>query len=397
MNVGSQEIAFYVFAADNGSPRAQTSTATVTVAIEDTNDSPPRIFSVSGCNDLGSAYAGGYYECRIAESDSPRERFMAHITPIDPDEEPPSLSIPVRAGGSRGPRALFSLEDASPGMQTMACSVGVVKAQAAGGSGSGSGGRGSGSGNAMFYVTADGSLYANGSLDREKCTSYMLRVRLRDLELPHLESSALFRIVVEDVNDHAPVFLLPNASEPSRALRVSYQQQAGSIVGRVLATDADDGVNAQLSYRLLSLSSSSSLKSEQPLLGVQPERGMLYVLSSLESQLGAMLQMRLEACDRGRPDPLCTRELLFVHVLNIPPSANALEPTPLEVGVGDATENLKVVQERNDEMKVLLVLAAGLFSVAFLLAVGVILMCSRRHIFGSSHLRGNKGILMYIF
>ena len=378
-----------MFAADNGSPRALTSTATVTVAIEDMNDSPPRIFSVSGCNDLGSAYAGGYYECRIAESDSPRERFLAHITPTDPDEEPEPVSIAVLAGSRRGPRALFSLEDASPGMQTTACSVGLARTQAAGGGG----GRGTASGNAMFYVTAEGSLYANGSLDREKCTSYMLRVRLRDLELPHLESSALFRIVVDDVNDHPPVFLLPNASEPSRALRVSYQQPAGSVVGRVLATDADDGVNAQLSYRLLSSSSSLSSKTEQPLLGVQPERGMLYVLSSLESQLGAMLQLRLEACDRGRPDPLCTRELLFVHVLNIPPSANAFEPTPLEVGVGDATENLKVVQEKNDELKVLLMLAAGLFSVAFLLAIGV--MCSRRHIFGSSHRRGNKGILIY--
>lgn len=374
MYICRQEITFYVYAADNGSPRALTSTATVTVEIEDTNDSPPRIFSVSDCNDLGSAYAGGYYECRIQESDAPGVRRVTHITPIDPDEEP------LGTRGSRGPRALFSLEDASPGIQTLACAVGGANGQ-----------RGGKNAGAMFFVTADGTLYANGSLDREKCASYMLRVRLRDPELPHLESSALFRVVIDDENDHAPVFILPNASAPARALRVSYQQPPGSVVGRVLATDADDGPNAAISYHILSSSSPSAPITEQPPLGVQPdERGMLYVLSSLEAHLDAMLQLRIEACDRGRP-PRCTSEPLFVHVLNIPPSVSQHEPTPAARGEG--TDNLKMVQERSDELKVLIVLAASLFSVALLLALGVLLMCTRRHIFAGHHLRSSKGIV----
>lgn len=381
-----------MYAADNGSPSALTSTATVTVDIEDTNDSPPRIFSVSGCNDLGSSYAGGYFECRIAESDTPGERFVAHITPKDPDEEP--VPSPPGTGVRTGPRALFWLEDASPSLQTMACSI----REASGNVNVGvSGARGNANGNAIFYVTKDGSLYANGSLDREKCTSYMLRVHLRDLELPHLESTALFRIILDDVNDNAPVFLLPNASDPTRALQVSFQQPPGSIVGRVLATDADDGANALISYRLYSYGSSNSKSELQPPFSVQPERGTLFVSSSLEASVNAMLHLRVEACDRGRPVPLCRNDHLFVHVLNIPPAHNNVQeqqrllPEDGGHGVADGTANMKAVQERSDELKVLLVLAAGLFSIALLLAVGVIILCARRHIFARSHRRQDKG------
>ncbi|CAG5121604.1 unnamed protein product [Candidula unifasciata] len=82
-------------------------------------------------------------------------------------------------------------------------------------------------------------------LDREKISTHVITIQCMDKGTPPLSSMAKLSVIVEDVNDHPPQF-----TRRSYEMRVRENQESGVLVGNVFATDADDGVNAQLRYSL---------------------------------------------------------------------------------------------------------------------------------------------------
>ena len=104
-----------------------------------------------------------------------------------------------------------------------------------------------------FSLNAEtGELTVNSQLDREIVAAYELVVTAEDMGRPPLTSSLLVSILVEDVNDNAPVFyplhyfvvLQPDFVE-------------ADLVVQVRATDRDSGINAVLEYELLPSASDS--------------------------------------------------------------------------------------------------------------------------------------------
>lgn len=84
-----------------------------------------------------------------------------------------------------------------------------------------------------------------GVLDREHEATHIITITCSDRGTPPLSSVAKLSVIVEDVNDHPPRF-----NKRSYELRVRENQEAGVYVGSVFATDADEGVNAELRYSL---------------------------------------------------------------------------------------------------------------------------------------------------
>ena len=86
----------------------------------------------------------------------------------------------------------------------------------------------------------------NGSLDREKISSYNLTIRAYDHGSPVRSSSAYLIIVVYDHNDHSPRF----SKEVFETDIKECEGQTGVYVTSMTATDSDEGINSNLFYTL---------------------------------------------------------------------------------------------------------------------------------------------------
>ncbi|XP_032929367.1 protocadherin gamma-A10-like [Catharus ustulatus] len=131
-------------------------------------------------------------------------------------------------------------------------------------------------------------------LDREQVSEYNVTVRAADGGSPALQSSAVLRLRVLDVNDNAPVF-----AEERYSARVAENNAAGALVLTVRATDADWGQNARVRYRL-----GEGRVRGAPLssyVSVQAETGALYALRSLDYEQVRELRLWVLAEDGGAP------------------------------------------------------------------------------------------------
>ncbi|XP_015684188.2 protocadherin beta-16-like [Protobothrops mucrosquamatus] len=97
-----------------------------------------------------------------------------------------------------------------------------------------------------------GNLYALRSLDYEQIRGFRVTVMASDGGSPSLSSEVIVRIHIIDENDNAPFFLYPlqNNTSPCNEL-VPKSAEAGYLVTKVVAVDADSGQNSWLSYELL--------------------------------------------------------------------------------------------------------------------------------------------------
>ena len=96
-----------------------------------------------------------------------------------------------------------------------------------------------------FRLSRSGQLYVTKSLDREAKSSYSLRVRVEDYGVPAQTSEAAVTVIVDDQNDEAPKF-----QKQSYTFSVSEELQPGTVVGEVIAVDADIGENGKFTYYL---------------------------------------------------------------------------------------------------------------------------------------------------
>ncbi|XP_035827244.1 protocadherin gamma-A5-like [Aplysia californica] len=162
----------------------------------------------------------------------------------DTVNDPPSISvIPLRpAGGAEG--GALVAEDAS--LDTRVALVDVTDSD------SGENGRTSCSATSEYFsLQADPNtpgaytVSVSRPLNRESDASLKVEVSCTDYGTPPLFSRAELSVIVEDVNDHEPEF-----SRTIYEMEVKENQEIGELVGSVLATDLDEGVNGELRYSL---------------------------------------------------------------------------------------------------------------------------------------------------
>ncbi|KAL9836549.1 LOW QUALITY PROTEIN: protocadherin gamma-A10-like [Geothlypis trichas] len=102
-----------------------------------------------------------------------------------------------------------------------------------------------------------GALYALRSLDYEQLRELELCVRAEDGGAPALSSNVSVRLQIVDENDNAPQVLYPPAAAAAGSgaaawsgVELAPRSEAGALVAKVVAVDADAGQNAWLSYEL---------------------------------------------------------------------------------------------------------------------------------------------------
>ncbi|KAM7290979.1 cadherin-related tumor suppressor [Ixodes scapularis] len=242
---------FTVFAHDHGSPR-QDGRAYVTVSLVDANDHEPVIrFRVFTAPD---SYA-------TVDENAQNGSVVAAVSVIDHDEGPNGDTVVQIHGGNE--LGHFRLEKTP--------SFDIVR--------------------------------VNGVLDRERVSRYNLTVTATDRGSPARSSTAYLLILVNDVNDHEPVF-----EKADYSALLSELSPVGSFVSAVTATDRDTGINARLSYSI-------AAGNERLWFKIDANTGLVTTARPLDRELQDLVELKISAKDGG-PNPRWAHAVLRVQLLD---------------------------------------------------------------------------------
>ena len=185
------EIRFAVIARDQGKP-AKSSSAVVSITVEDVNDEKP-VFSQH-------SYSFGVFENKPANTE-------VGIVQAKDHDKPPNNEVSYSIMPSRSDMDAFSINPST------------------------------------------GQIYTTKPLDREEETVYYLVIVASDSgSSQELSSTVSVSIYIADANDNDPQFVFP--SRFNNSVHLSNQVPIGYAATRVLCSDADIGNNARISYHI---------------------------------------------------------------------------------------------------------------------------------------------------
>ncbi|XP_041357740.1 protocadherin beta-1-like [Gigantopelta aegis] len=147
----------------------------------------------------------------------------------------------------------------------------------------------------------DGYIVINDVLDREKISHLSFDVMARDEGDPPCTGRASIVINVLDANDNRPQFV-----NSSLEFSVTDDMLAGSSVGKLLATDADSGRNAQFEFLML-------VRGELPPFVVFSD-GMIRTDRTLNWRMKKRYQFEVLVKDKGTP-PLNSTGVVVINIL----------------------------------------------------------------------------------
>ena len=188
-----------VVALDRGSP-ALSSTLTLSVIVQDTNDNQPE-------------FEKEFYEIDVDES-LPKDSQIVPLNARDLDK------------GKNG-RLTYAIIEADDATEEY---VGILP--------------------------NSGILFLKQQLDREQVAGLAFSVRVVDHGTPQLGATARVKLNTVDMNDNAPTF-----SRPSYEFAVAENLPPDTVVGVVAAADGDTGRNGEISFSLKTASSQFRIES----------------------------------------------------------------------------------------------------------------------------------------
>ncbi|XP_036372718.1 LOW QUALITY PROTEIN: protocadherin-7-like [Megalops cyprinoides] len=153
-----------------------------------------------------------------------------------------------------------------------------------------------------FFISND-TIFSRLPLDREERESYVFVVMAVDGGDPPRSASVTVSLFVTDVNDNAPIVTFP--SNGSYTL-LPPSSSTGTIVRTVVARDADAGVNAELTFRLVG-------GNPFQLFEVEAAGGAVWLARPLEPRHRGLHRLVVRVTDGGSP-PRCCTALLHVYV-----------------------------------------------------------------------------------
>ncbi|ALC37924.1 ds [Drosophila busckii] len=156
----------------------------------------------------------------------------------------------------------------------------------------------------MFTLDSlTGALSLQSQLDFEAVPEYLLIIQALDQSSnvsERLQTSVTVRLRVQDANDNAPQFVLPQPSSSNQAtVYLSDATRIGELVAHVLAVDSDAADNGRVSYEIISGNGEGRFR-------LQPQTGIIELARSLPSasdQLDKQVRFTLtiKATDHGSP------------------------------------------------------------------------------------------------
>ncbi|XP_078077820.1 protocadherin-17 isoform X2 [Mustelus asterias] len=254
----SDEYNLTIVARDNGSPPLN-ATRSFTVKVADENDNPPR-------------FTKPVYVLQVPENNIPGE-YLGSVLAHDPDlgqNGTVSYSIlPSRVGDV----SIYTYVSVNP---------------------------------------SNGAIYALRSFNYEQTKWFEFKVLAKDSGSPHLESNSTVRVTVLDVNDNAPVIVLPVLQNDTAEIHVPRNAGLGYIVATVRAVDSDFGDSGRLSYEIAE-------GNEQHLFDMDPSSGEIRTAQPFWEEMSPSAELVVRVSDHGKPSLSAVARLVIVAYLGAAP------------------------------------------------------------------------------
>uniref|UniRef100_A0A8C8RHZ6 Cadherin domain-containing protein n=1 Tax=Pelusios castaneus TaxID=367368 RepID=A0A8C8RHZ6_9SAUR len=206
-----------------------------------------------------------------------------------------------------------------------------------------------------------GAIYAQRSFDYEQFREFEMRVKAEDGGSPPLSSNVTVRVFILDRNDNAPRILYPSLGADGSASfeMVPRSAEAGYLVSKVVAVDADSGHNAWLSYHVVQAT-------EPALFSLGLHSGELRTARPFADRDAVKHRLVALVKDNGQPPLSATVTLTVVFAENF---QEALPEMSDQSGASSSPSDLQFY----------LVLALALISFLFLLTVtlAIVMKCGR--------------------
>lgn len=206
--------------------------------------------------------------------------------------------------------------------------------------------------------SVSGSIYALRSFNYEVMKLLDIHVQASDGGSPQLQSTAVIRLKIVDQNDNQPSIIQPPLYKGSAEVFLPKDAPAGYVVTQIKATDADEGVNAQLSYRI----------TEGGHLGfsINKDTGKVHVSRQLTYDLTDNVKVTVAVSDNGSPALTSTAIIHFSFIEGALPSM----PSLAQNGSDEPFEW--------DMSIAIIIVLAGSCSLLLLAIILITTICSRR-------------------
>uniref|UniRef100_A0A1A8C387 Protocadherin gamma-C3 n=1 Tax=Nothobranchius kadleci TaxID=1051664 RepID=A0A1A8C387_NOTKA len=247
-------------ARDLGSPSLSTR-KTILVQVSDINDNPPRFSQPS-------------YTVYVTENNAPGASICS-VTAFDPDSNQNAyLSYSILEGQIQGmPMSTY-----------------------------------------VSINSDNGNIYALRSFDYEQLRNFQILVQAQDAGFPPLASNVTVNVFVLDQNDNAPVIVSPLPKNGTVAVEVVPRSvDAGYLVTKITALDADAGQNSRLSYQLLQAT-------DPGLFSVALYTGEIRTIRRLVEKDATRQRLVILVKDNGQPPLSATVSIVLTVVDNVPES-----------------------------------------------------------------------------
>lgn len=161
------------------------------------------------------------------------------------------------------------------------------------------------------YVSVNptnGAIYALRSFNYEQTKAFEFKVLAKDSGAPaHLESNATVRVTVLDVNDNAPVIVLPTLQNDTAELQVPRNAGLGYLVSTVRALDSDFGESGRLTYEIVD-------GNDDHLFEIDPSSGEIRTLHPFWEDVTPVVELVVKVTDHGKPTLSAVAKLIIRSV-----------------------------------------------------------------------------------
>ncbi|XP_064183980.1 protocadherin-8-like [Anguilla rostrata] len=214
---------------------------------------------------------------------------------------------------------------------------------------------------ASTFVSLDpatGSIYALRSFNYEVMKQLDIRIQAIDGGVPPLHGSAVINLKIVDQNDNAPSITQPVLNNGSAEILLPKNAPTGYIITQVKARDADEGVNAELSY---------NIAKGEDLFSINKVTGQINLNREINFSVNETLTVSVTVSDNGRPSLASTATIYFIVTAGGP----TVDQTMVK-------QNIEEDPAQWDTSIIIIVVLAGSCSLLLLAIILIATTCNRR-------------------
>ncbi|KAM9456197.1 protocadherin alpha-2-like [Clarias gariepinus] len=163
------------------------------------------------------------------------------------------------------------------------------------------------------------------SLDRERESIIKLVLTAVDGGTPPTSGTMQIVINILDINDNSPVF-----TKALYKVKVHENASVGTKIVTVSAADADEGVNGDVSYVIISDEENSAID----FFSVNPVSGDITVKANIDYERHPVIELRIQAQDKGQ-SPRMSRCKVLIEVVDVNDNAPEISVTLLMSSVSE--------------------------------------------------------------